>query len=115
MTQPEPFGDERDPRVAAMLREQLDGTNHEAFVARVIGQLEYGVSAWEELARWARPGIAAAILTLAMLSAWGALQLETEAAPTDVAEAAGLEPLDSDALMGVALGTTRQIDADEGT
>ena len=107
MTQPEPFGGERDPRLAAMLREQFDGADHAAFVARVRGQLEYSVSAWEELARWARPGIAAAILALVMLSAWGALQLETEAASTDVAEATGLEPLDSDALIGVALGTAR--------
>jgi hypothetical protein len=107
MTQPEPFGDERDPRFAALLREELSGSNHAAFVARVMGDLEYQVSAWEELARWARPGIAAAILTLVMLSAWGALQLETESIPTEVAAAAELEPLDGDALIGVALGSTR--------
>jgi hypothetical protein len=107
MTHIEPFGSERDLGLAAALREQLDGTDHEAFVARVMGQVQHRVSAWDELARWARPGIAAAIIVLAMLGVWGALRLETEVAPTDVAEAAGLEPLDSDGLIGVALGTTR--------
>ena len=107
MTQSEPFGGERDPRIAALLRDQLDGSTHEAFVARVMGKLERQMSAWEELARWARPGIAAAIIMLVMLSAWAALQLETTATPTEVAEAAELEPLDSDALIGVALGTSR--------
>jgi len=107
MTHIEPFGSERDPRLAAALREQLDGTDHGAFVARVMGQVEHRVSAWDELARWARPGIAAAIIMLVMLGVWGALRLETGVTPMDVAEGTGLEPLDSDGLIGVALGTTR--------
>lgn len=107
MTEPELFGSERDPLLAAALREHLDGTRHGAFVGRVMARVQPRASAWEELARWARPGIAAAIITLVMLGAWAALQLETKALPTEVAEAAELEPLDSDALMGVALGAAR--------
>ncbi|MDH4132637.1 MAG: hypothetical protein OEV95_12620 [Gemmatimonadota bacterium] len=107
MTHPEPFGDQRDPRLDAALRELLDGQAHEAFVARLMGQVMPRVSAWDELARWARPGIAAAIMALALMGIWGALQLERAAAPSDVVEMAGLEPLDSEGLVGVALGVTR--------
>jgi len=103
----EPFGDQRDPRLDAVLRQCLDGGNHAAFVARVMGQVRPRVSAWDELARWARPGIAAAIVALALMGFWGALQLEQAAAPTDVVELAGLGSLDSDGLVGVALGVTR--------
>ena len=67
MTHAEPFGDQRDPRLDAALRELLDGGNHEGFVARVMGRIQPRVSAWDELAQWARPGIAAAIIDLAML------------------------------------------------
>ena len=107
MTHPEPFRGERDPRLAAALREHLDGANHDAFVARVMGRIQDKASACEELVRWARPGIAAAIIVLVMLGFWGARQMETSTAPTNVAEVAGLEPLDSDGLIGVALGTAR--------
>jgi hypothetical protein len=107
MTHPEPFGDQRDARLDAVLRELLDGGNHEAFVTHVMGQIQPRVSAWDELGRWARPGIAAAIVALAMLGFWGALQIERSLAPTDVVEMAGLEPLDTDGLVGVALGATR--------
>jgi hypothetical protein len=107
MTHPEPFGDQRDPRLEAVLRELLDGGNHEAFAAQVMGQIQPRVSAWDELARWARPGIAAAIVALAMLGFWGVLQIERSVAPADLVEMAGLEPLDTDGLVGVALGVTR--------
>lgn len=107
MTRPEPFGEQRDPRLEAVLRECLDGGNHDAFVARVMGQVRPRVSAWDELAKWARPGIAAAIVALALMGFWGALQLERAAAPTDVVEMAALGPIDSDGLIGVALGATR--------
>ena len=107
MTHPEPFGDQRDPRLEGALRELLDGEYQEVFVARVMGQIKPRVSAWDELARWARPGIAAAVVALALMGIWGALQLERAVAPTDVVEMAGLEPLDSDGLVGVALGVTR--------
>jgi hypothetical protein len=107
MTQQEPFGGERDPVLGAALREHLDATDHMAFVARVVARVQPRVSAWEELAHWARPGIAAAIIVLAMLGAWEAMRLETSVPPTDMAEGSGLEPLDSDGLIGVALGTTR--------
>jgi len=107
MTRPEPFGDQRDPRLEVVLRECLDGGNHEAFVARVMGQVRPRVSAWDELARWARPGIAAAIVTLVLMGFWGALQLERVVVPPDGVELAGLEPIDSDGLVGVALGVTR--------
>jgi hypothetical protein len=107
MTHPEPFGDQRDPRLDAALRELLDGQSHEVFVARVMGLIKPRASAWDELARWARPGIAAAVVALAMLGVWGALQIERSVAPTDVVDMAGLEPLDTDGLVGVALGAIR--------
>lgn len=107
MTHPEPFGEARDPRLGTVLRAHLDGGAHDDFVARVMGRVEAQPNAWEELARWARPGVAAAIIALATLGFWGALELDASGAPAEVAEAAGLQAMDSDGLIGVALSSAR--------
>jgi hypothetical protein len=99
----EPFGDARDPRLAEALRDRLEAGGHDEFVSRVMGLVVTRVSPWEELARWARPGVAAAVLLLSAIGLWEALRAEPEAAPADSAQVAGME-MDSDAIVGLALG-----------
>jgi hypothetical protein len=63
------FDHRPDPELGAALRRALDpaADNQAAFVARVMARydaalLEASVPTWEVLARWARPGIAAAVV-----------------------------------------------------
>lgn len=57
-----PFDAERDAVLGDLLRRHLDPGGHEAFAAAVVAALpsRQPGSAWDLLARWARPGMAAA-------------------------------------------------------
>ena len=62
-----PFDHRPDPVLGAALRRALDPGDHTAFVARVIAGVDgarAAVGTWDAvLARWARVGVAAAVLT----------------------------------------------------
>ncbi|HEX5386655.1 MAG TPA: hypothetical protein VFW66_08160 [Gemmatimonadales bacterium] len=64
MTGDEVFHSGADPALGHLLREHLDPGGHDAFVARVLASAAGGRAAalWDSLARWAGPGIAAALL-----------------------------------------------------
>jgi hypothetical protein len=96
-----------DPALGSLLRAHLDGDgNHAAFAARVLARLPESGNLWEVLARWTRPGIAAAVLAAALTGYWLVLQ-ESDAAEPAAELAATDQPLDRDALLGVVLGTAR--------
>ena len=61
-----------DPEIGALLRSRLEGLAPEHFVHRVMAGLPQRIAldSWEVLARWARPGIAAAAILTAALGAW---------------------------------------------
>jgi len=66
MNQPMPFDHRRDPVLGAVLRQALDRGEEAAFVARVLARADEAratAAPWAAvLARWARTGIAAAIV-----------------------------------------------------
>ncbi|HEY7029273.1 MAG TPA: hypothetical protein VH438_16780 [Gemmatimonadales bacterium] len=61
-----------DPELGGLLRAHLEGLAPEQFVHRVIAGLpqRFTQDSWDVLARWARPGIAAAAIITAALGAW---------------------------------------------
>lgn len=104
----EPFDSERDPSLGELLRRHFDAADHEHFAARVLARLPQTGNPWDVLARWARPGIAAAVLAAAALGYWAVVR-QTESPqvePTGELAAAG-HSLDADALMGVVLDQSR--------
>jgi hypothetical protein len=109
MTEKEAFASQPDPRLGRLLRACLDGDGrHEEFAARLRARLGDASSSWEVLARWARPGIAAAVLAAALLGYWLVLREDRLATPEMVGELAATDrPLDQDALIGDVLGTGR--------
>ncbi len=65
------FDSRPDPTIGRLLRDHLSGKDHDAFVARVRDAARQGrpgspggLPEWELLARWFRPGIAAAAAIL---------------------------------------------------
>jgi hypothetical protein len=64
MTQDSPFDARPDPRLGAVLRRALEPGDHDRFVARVLARAEQlRAVSWDVvLARWARLGVAAAVL-----------------------------------------------------
>ncbi len=73
MTNPRnPFEAGRDEALGALLREHLDPGGHEAWSAALLARIggNQAESSWAVLAHWLRPGIAAAVLLLALLGAW---------------------------------------------
>lgn len=109
MTNGEPFDSTPDPALGAILRRHLDGQgDHAAFAARVRARLPQSGSLWDILARWARPGIAAAALAAALLGYWVVLRDTGPGGPEPGGELAATgRPLDSDAMMSTVLGTNR--------
>ena len=108
MTTKDPFDSRPDPALGARLRECLDAGNHAAFVARVRARLPRSASQWETLARWARPGIAAALILAASIGYWVVLQETRTATASQATEvASGDQPTDSDGLLAAALGGAR--------
>ncbi len=104
----DPFDSRPDPVLGARLRDCLDPADNAAFAARVRAKLPRGGGQWETLARWARPGIAAALMVAAALGYWVVLQ-EAQRAPAGEATeiATGDQPTSSDGLMSVVLGGAR--------
>jgi hypothetical protein len=108
MTNTDPFDYRPDPVLGARLRECLDPGDNASFVARVRSRLPRGASQWDTLARWTRPGIAAALIVAAALGYWAVLQ-EAQTAPAGEATefATGDQPTDSDGLLALVLGGAR--------
>ncbi len=104
----EPFDPGRDTELGDLLRRLLSQGDDEAFAARVMARLPDQASLMDQLARWARPGVAAAILIAALGGYWLGLRRDGGGAPETTAELAATDPpLDGDELMGVLLGSTR--------
>ncbi|HTS87461.1 MAG TPA: hypothetical protein VMG41_03130 [Gemmatimonadales bacterium] len=108
MTIGEPFDSGRDPALGELLRRHFEAADHDAFAALVMARLPQGASLWDVLARWARPGIAAAVLIAAALGYWTVARetAQSAAEPTGELAAAG-RSMDTEALMGAVLGRSR--------
>jgi len=83
MTEQHELPVERDPEIAALLREHLVIHNEDAFVASVLTRVraDQRESSWDILARWAPLGVAATVilaLGLGVLLGW---EIRQEAAP----------------------------------
>ncbi|HTR19692.1 MAG TPA: hypothetical protein VMH88_02465 [Gemmatimonadales bacterium] len=77
-----PFEHRPDPELGALLRAALEPSDHAGFVARVVAAVEHrDAPTVDVLARWARVGIAAAVL--AAVAAGLALHRSTSAAAVD--------------------------------
>jgi hypothetical protein len=102
-----PFDQERDPVLGALLREHLDPGHSAAFRTRVLARLPAPAgSLWDVLAGWARPGIAAGLLLAALAGYWAVRNVEE--APTAAADVLQADqPIDRDALMAVVLGSSQ--------
>ena len=86
-----PFEHRPDPELGARLRDALEPRDHAAFVARVLAARDRrNAPTVDVLARWARVGIAAAIL--AAIAAGFALQRNTASAATADEALTGSEP-----------------------
>ena len=72
MTESHDLNPEPDRELGGLLREHLSGDDTARFVARVLEHLPLGgtTSAWEILAGWARPGLAAALLLATLTGFW---------------------------------------------
>jgi len=107
MTSGDPFDAGPDPILGSLLRAHLDGDgNHAAFAARVLARLPESGSLWEVLARWTRPGIAAAVVAAALTGYWLVLREARQGPAEPVGELAATDrPLDRDALIRVVLGS----------
>ncbi|MFI5234600.1 MAG: hypothetical protein ACHQXA_02725 [Gemmatimonadales bacterium] len=66
-----PFDAERDEALGVLLREMLSGADDAAFAARVRAALPVAqAGAWDILARWSRPGLAAAAVIALAAGFW---------------------------------------------
>jgi hypothetical protein len=66
-----PFDAGPDEALGVLLRETLSRNDDATFVARVRAELpEAQVSAWDLLARWARPGLVAAAVVAVAAGLW---------------------------------------------
>lgn len=104
----ESFDAERDRQLGDLLRHLLSADDDAGFAARVVARLDEQTTLRDQLARWARPGVAAAILAAVLAGYW--LGVRGAAAPLGEppAELAATDrPLNGDDLMGVMLGSTR--------
>ena len=79
MTPHDPFDATRDAALGRLLRDHLDAGDEAAFAARVRAAVlaertTRSDTSWEVLARWARPGLAAAAAIVIGLGLWIATQ-----------------------------------------
>jgi hypothetical protein len=97
-----PFDPQRDEALGELLRAHLSSDDDAAFAARVraaAGRIRRDTS-WDVLARWARPGVAAAAGLAATIAIWLALS----SAPAPAAEPLAMdEPAGRDVVMAVLL------------
>lgn len=96
-----PFDHVPDPVLGAALREVLDITDDDAFTQRVLERTGVPEAWWEVLGGWARPGLAAALLLVAV----GGFLLGRAVQPfgSDVAQepnVVGLPSVEVSALFG---------------
>jgi hypothetical protein len=98
-----PFDAERDPALGALLREALAAPDDAAFVARVRAAVGSAPgSAWDFLARWARPGLVAAAALLA-LGLWYRQSAVQGTGTTPVEAFASADQTPSDVLLALSL------------
>lgn len=110
MTAHDPFESGPDVALGRLLREHLDAGDDARFIARVrAALLTEPVTSWDILARWARPGLAAAASIVIGLGFWLAMQrggevatladaMQPAGAPTQLL--AGSQTSSSDVLLG---------------
>jgi hypothetical protein len=104
----DPFDAGRDAELGDALRRLLTQADDAAFAARVVARLPDRVSLRDQLARWARPGVAAAVLVAALGGYWLGLRQDDPGDAEPAPELAATDrPLDGEDLMEVMLGTTR--------
>jgi hypothetical protein len=97
-----PFDAERDPALGTLLREALAAPDDAAFAARVRAAVGAAPgSAWDLLARWARPGLVAAAVLLA-LGLWYR-QSAVQGVGTPVEAFASADQTPSDVLLAMSL------------
>jgi hypothetical protein len=103
MSDVNPFGEQRDEELGAVLRGHLEGANPSGFAARVRAGLPPRAPAtgWEVLARWTTPRRAAAAIILAALGAWLAVPRAGSAATEPLLEPS--RPVDQELVMTAML------------
>jgi len=105
MSSSEPFDRRPDPSLGARLREALTPEEGTAFTRRVLVALD-APTFWDVLATWARPGLAAGIVLLALLGFWAAWH-DLRSAPENPVVTAQLETgpaQGGDGVMAMVLG-----------
>jgi hypothetical protein len=111
MTQVHDFDPGRDHELGALLREHLSDDDIAGFAARVLERVALGgnSTAWEILAGWARPGLAAALL-LATLTGFWMVARQDASASVEVLAVEGLEAghmVGGDGLLAAVLAGGR--------
>jgi hypothetical protein len=98
MTQSHEFNAGRDHELGDLLRAHLSSPDSAAFAARVLDRLPLagGSTAWEILAGWARPGLAAALLLATLTGFW----MATRASASNNVEVLAVEGLDGGRMVG---------------
>jgi hypothetical protein len=113
VTPPNDFGGTPDERLGALLREHLAPAGHAAFVGRVRAAIAAEpATSWDVLARWARPGVAAAAgILLALGLLFGLAQPSPSGVSlADAAQAAGVPAVlvadasSTDVLLAAVVG-----------
>lgn len=105
MTHIEPFDGRPDAELGASLRLALGGDDGPGFTRRVLAALEVPTF-WDVLATWARPGLAAGLVLLALLGFWAAWQ-DLRPTPESGTATAQLETgpaQNGDGVMAIVLG-----------
>ena len=123
MTERSEFDHRPDPQIRRALRTALSGSDHAAFVKRVVARAaDRSTSApagdwWEVLSGWVRPGLAAAVALTAAATIWLAGSLREPENGTAIADALlttgegvvpaafliTTEPPDADAVLELVL------------
>ena len=98
MTEIQDFDSERDRELGTLLRDHLSGGDTAGFAARVLERIPMGGSstAWEILAGWARPGLAAALLLATLTGFW----MVTRQVASGTMEVLAVEGLDGGHAVG---------------
>jgi hypothetical protein len=107
-----PFDAKPDAELGHLLRECLEAPDPDAFAARVRAAIGAEPRAeregsWEILARWARPGLAAAAIVLLSLGMW--LSGEAESVGATLADA--LQPAGAPAALFASAGSAPSTEA----
>lgn len=83
-----PFDTRPDETIGRLLRDHLGGADTAAFAARVRAAIAADAdTAWDVLARWARPGLVAAAAVALTVGLWLSAGAGTDAEPITLADA----------------------------